>query len=193
MERPKIIFDLFGVITAEPFFATNVVFPVLQDQIDHNLFKKRYILYCVGMITRDEFWDGIASGGEIALREAKIYAATASNREMLDFIKQVSTTHDLAIASEAPSSWANAILNQYGVAGYFKQLFFSSDLHATKPFHSFFKHVFTAGEPVLYIDDTLENVKAASQYGAKPIWYKGRHEEPGITIIPSTDQLEVLL
>lgn len=194
MEKSKIVFDLFGVIAAEPYFATNVVFPLLEGRIDYNLFKKRYILYCVGMISRAEFWHDVAAEDEIYRMEQRIYAATRPHDDILKLIKDVSSSYDLVVASEAPAEWANSILRSYGIIQDFSKLLFSSDLRATKPFKGFFDRVFTASEnSTIYIDDTLENLRAAKQYGAQLVWYKGQNADAGVMLASSAAEVRELL
>ena len=166
MSEKIIIFDLLGVITKESMFATNIVYPMVKDKISYDLFKKKYLLYATGAISRDDFWEFICLKKEIKNFEEKIIKKTiltSGIKKLMDDL--IILGFELYLATEIPRSWGELLLEKGEVKKIFKKKFYSSDLLTTKPFYSFYKKVFKniRGGEVYYIDDTLINLIAAQK------------------------------
>ena len=175
MEKIAVIFDLLGVITEESMFATDVVYPIIKDKISYDLFKKKYLLYAIGIIKRDEFWDFICSNDEIKFFEEKIIKKTKITTGVKDTIKKLLRMDcKLYLATEIPREWGQMLLKKANINNTFKKEFYSSDLMTTKPFMEFYKIVFKniGNQRIYYVDDTLINLIAAKRYKEhKTIFY----------------------
>lgn len=166
MSKKIVIFDLLGVITRESMFATNIVYPMVKDKISYDLFKKKYLLYATGSISRNDFWEFICLKKDIKKLEKRIVQKTLLTPEIKKVMNDLTVLGcELYLATEIPRSWGELLLEKGGVRKIFKKKFYSSDLLITKPFFSFYKKVFKNirdGE-VYYIDDTLINLIAAQK------------------------------
>lgn len=177
----KVIFDLIGVITKEKYFATKTLYSEIYKRISYNEFKKRYILYCVGMITNVEFWDGVFKEREIEEFEKDFFRNKIElNKNIVSFVKKLKDQgYVLYIASEIPSKWGNEILKNAGILHLFEKTFYSSSMKHTKPFIKFYNKVFNninvKGGVVFFIDDTIHNLTAAKKHFpyVKTVLYKG--------------------
>lgn len=166
MSKKIVIFDLLGVITKESMFATNIIYPIVKDKISYDLFKKKYLLYAIGNISREDFWEYICQKKEINNFEKKIIQKTVLTPGIKKVINDlIASRCRLYLATEIPRYWGEMILKKAGVQNVFKMKFYSSDLFTTKPFYNFYKKVF--GEirdgDIYYIDDTLINLIAAKK------------------------------
>lgn len=164
MNKKILIFDLLGVITKESMFATNIVYPMVKDKISYDLFKKKYLLYAIGNIDRNDFWEFICLKKDIEKFEKRIVKKAL----LTPGIKKVMTDLialgcELYLATEIPKEWGEALLKKRGISRIFKKKFYSSDLLNTKPFNKFYKTVFDeiGNGDIYYIDDTLINLAAA--------------------------------
>jgi len=161
-----IIFDLLGVITKEPMFATNIIYPLVKDKISYDLFKKKYLLYAIGAIKKKDFWEFICKNNNIEKFEDKIIKETLLTFEIKKIINDlVSSGCVLYLATEIPKRWGELLLKKAEIKDIFKKKFYSSDLLVTKPFSDFYKKIFEQikGNEIYYIDDTLINLIAAKK------------------------------
>lgn len=161
-----IIFDLLGVITKEPMFATNIIYPLVKDKISYDLFKKKYLLYAIGAIEKKDFWEFICTNSSIEKFENRIIKEAIITFEIKKIINDlVSSGCVLYLVTEIPKRWGELLLKKAGIKDIFKKKFYSSDLLATKPFSNFYKKIFKQikGDEIYYIDDTLINLIAAKK------------------------------
>lgn len=166
MLKKIIIFDLLGVITKEPMFATNIVYPIVKDRVSYNLFKKKYLLYATGAINRKEFWEFICAPKEIVKFEKKIFQKTKLTPEIKKIMSDLlASGYILYLATEIPKEWGELLLEKAGIKNMFKKKFYSSDLLSTKPFARFYKIVFESigNNEIFYVDDTPVNLLAAQK------------------------------
>lgn len=166
MNKKIVIFDLLGVITKEPMFATNIIYPMVKGKISYDLFKKKYLLYATGSISRNDFWEFICLRKDIEKFEKRIIKKTLLTPGIKKVMTDLAASGcELYLASEIPQRWGDLLLEKGGIKKIFKKKFYSSDLLTTKPFFSFYKKVFNNinnGE-IYYIDDTLINLVAAQK------------------------------
>lgn len=161
-----IIFDLLGVITKEPMFATNIIYPLVKDKVSYDLFKKKYLLYAIGAIEKKDFWEFICTSSSIEKFENRIIKETILTFEIKKIINDlVSSGCVLYLATEIPKRWGELLLKKAGIKDIFKNKFYSSDLLVTKPFSDFYKKIFKQikGDEIYYVDDTLINLIAAKK------------------------------
>ncbi|PIR66337.1 MAG: hypothetical protein COU51_04455 [Parcubacteria group bacterium CG10_big_fil_rev_8_21_14_0_10_36_14] len=168
MER--IVFDLIGVLTKESYFATKTLYPLIKDKISYDQFKKRYILYCVGLISNKEFWEDVVEEEKIAKFEHKLFKNIVKyDNTLISLIRKLEKEGAyLYLASEIPHKWGGLMLKMLGIESSFKRKFYSSKIRHTKPFLKFFKEVFESNDlkdkDFFYIDDTEANLRVISKY-----------------------------
>ena len=178
MSKKIVIFDLLGVITTESMFATNIVYPMVKKRISYDLFKKKYLLYALGIINKKDFWEFICLSREIKYYEDNIIKKTTITCGVKNIMKDIIDNGcELYLATEIPKRWGELLLVKAGIKNIFKKKFYSSDIFSTKPFPTFYKKVFKEfnKEDIYYIDDTLINLLAAQKIKKhKTIFYNKR-------------------
>lgn len=171
-----VLFDFFGVIAMEPMFATNVIYEHIKDEVDYNLFKKKYISFALGVIGEDEFWRGVSSSKKDMI--STLIRDMPLNESVLNLIVNLADSNpnlQIMIASESPRQWIDTVLaaNQLNLA--FSGHYVSSDMGTTKPFDKYFKHIkdelLSSERRVFLLDDSAENVEAAKRYGIESYKY----------------------
>ncbi|HEX8974046.1 MAG TPA: hypothetical protein VF817_00990 [Patescibacteria group bacterium] len=199
MEKVNIFFDLFGVITSEGYFATNVFYPIVKDRIPYDLFKKKYLLYCLGNISDEDFWEGIEIDNDRDLIWENVLSATLLNDDICQLIKDFKDKHDLHIASEAPAVWAEEIIRRGNINDCFRAKFYSSDLKITKPFSGFYAKILesvSGNRKNIFIDDTLVNLDKVSLFGSETIYFNQNDIQSGTVshkkVINSKELREIL-
>ncbi len=199
--KAKVILDLLGVISQEGMFATKIVYPLIEDVISYDLFKKKYLLYSLGIITEYEFWEHITSSKEkISKIERKILKETYITPNVYNVCNQIlKQGNNLYLASEIPKKWGELIIEKAGLKDWFTKKFYSSDLKVTKPFRGFYDRVFNPlieeNKKIYYIDDTAINLKVAFMYGVKTIYFDSKMSKPsrGIFINYTARKMEDIL
>lgn len=201
MER--LIFDLFGVLTKESYFATKTLYPLIKDKISYDQFKKRYLLYCVGLISNKEFWENVVEKEKIAKFEHKLFKNIVKyDNTLISLIKKLEKEGTyLYLASEIPHEWGGLMLKILGIESSFRKKFYSSKIRHTKPFLKFFKEVFESnelkGKDLVYIDDTEANLKAVSKYKfmVKTVLYSSEEKisDKHVLKVKNADELKYIL
>lgn len=199
MEKVNIFFDLFGVITSEGYFATNVFYPIVKDRISYDLFKKKYLLYCLGNISASDFWEGIEINNDRDLILENVLSVTLLNEDVCLLIKDLKDKHNLYIASETPAVWADEIIRRGGIKDCFKYKFYSSDLKITKPFSGFYVKILesvSGNRKNIFIDDTIVNLDKVSSFGTETIYFNQNDVKSGTVsheeVINSKELREIL-
>jgi FMN phosphatase YigB (HAD superfamily) len=139
---------------------------MVKDKISYDLFKKKYLLYAIGSINREEFWEFICLKKDVEKFEKRIVKKTLLTPRIKNIMKNLKKLGcELYLATEIPKSWGEMLLDKAGIKNAFKKKFYSSDLLTTKPFAKFYKIVFqNIGKgDIYYIDDTLINLVSAQR------------------------------
>lgn len=168
---------MYGVLTQEKMFATNIVYPLVEEGASYNLFKKAYLLYSLGIISRVEFW--VSCGIEeskISEYEEKVVDSVEVNPAAQEVISELSKRGwTLLLASEGPRDWTEKILTKHRLIQYFDSLYVSSDVGHTKPYRQFFEKLPWKNKNIsrnIYIDDTFENLVAAEKLApVTGVWF----------------------
>ena len=161
-----IIFDLLGVITTEGMWATEIVFPIVSySNINYDLFKKKYLLYSLGLINDDDFWEYICNKKDSILLEKKIIKKTHITPEINKIITYFKKKDfKIYLASEIPERWGKMILDKAKLTSMFDKTYFSSSVGLTKPFKKFYQYIYkdlSTADIIYYIDDSKINVLSA--------------------------------
>ncbi len=147
------------------------------------------------MADQSDYMKGITSSQDFAMRYIKklkipvseqeffrIYCDVFSlNIEMFDLVKRLKKRFKLAILSNAePTTIAFLEKKFSGLFQMFGHRIYSYDLGLLKPEKAIFEKALkiteSRPEETIFIDDRLENVKAAEKIGIKSIWYTGFQE-----------------
>lgn len=195
-----IIFDLLGVITVEGMWATNIIYPLIRNNISYDLFKKKYLLYSLGLISGSDFWEYICkeyicNKKDIKIIEKKIIKKTKITPGIQRIIASCKKSgFRVYLVSEIPERWGQMIIRKAKLSNYFNKKYFSSTLGSTKPFKIFYKSVLKdlpINNIIYYVDDSFVNVIAAKKMmGAIGILYSKKiTKHSDIAVINKIDDL----
>ncbi|MCB4757228.1 MAG: HAD family phosphatase [Elusimicrobia bacterium] len=100
------------------------------------------------------------------------------NQDIIQLAKQLKSHYKLGVLSNTNAIHAKFVLEHFPNMKLFDKLFFSNEMGVRKPHPTIYKMVmdFFSSKPeeIVFIDDTLDNVKGASALGIHGIHYKNR-------------------
>jgi FMN phosphatase YigB (HAD superfamily) len=145
----------------------------LSNTLSYNSFKKRYLALALGIIQEEEFWRDISSNTVLDCK-AKI-ANIELNNDVLEALRTIykETGTKILIASEAPLSWITSVLHKHALDTICEARYVSSTMKTTKPFDQYFAQITTelANKDSVFLDDSIENVRAAEKSGIRSFQY----------------------
>jgi FMN phosphatase YigB (HAD superfamily) len=123
-----------------------------------------------GRISWEDYCAQVAVDLSIPIEEVRSrFQQHNINEAVVSLIVEVAQTNTVSLASNAAAEHMRPILDSTGLSGIFDELFFSSDIGASKPSREFFEHIwrFYDRPPnhFVLIDDASGNVEAAREYG----------------------------
>ena len=163
-----ILFDYFGVVASDAYwYAIKGV-----EKMSGRATEIDELSSAVndGRISWEDYCAQVAEDLSVPIEEVRSrFQQHNINEEVTRLILEASQEHTVALASNAAAEHMRPIMDRTGLATMFDELFFSSDIGASKPSRTFFEHIwqFYAKGPseFILIDDALGNVEAAREYG----------------------------
>ncbi len=168
-----IAFDLFGVIIEEGHLIQNALKPLLPREVDQDRVKPLYNDFNINQISEQEFWSGIGIDAFQTIREDFLNTFTLDPGfdQVIDALQQ---RYRLAILSNLPSDWADALVEKFELARWFAPMCFSGHLEHKKPqpdiYQSLMQQSQLTADRIVFIDDRLENLQAATAAGMATIY-----------------------
>jgi len=166
-----VIFDCFGVLFTEGWFIGKVLAGRMAGRIDRDALRARYRRLAVGEIDRAAFWAGLVE--DWPAYERDFIGELRPDPQAIPLLEQLTGRYTLALCSEGVAEWYEQLWQTYGLQRYFDVLALSSDLGVTKPVPEFFEateRLLPAAGRRAYVDDKLENLRAAAALGWHTIW-----------------------
>ena len=176
--------DMIGVLVQEEklisrgfvnFFGEQLLLPIeeIKHRYDHG--------YCIGTMTRDQFWDGILSADwHIAERAFLLTRSFASDASQV--LPRLAARYDLAVISDMPREWAEIILDAQGIRPLLVAGVFSNDGHGSKKDGGLFGALINAldrpASQILLVDDRPANLERAANAGITGIHLPLDHSSP---------------
>jgi putative hydrolase of the HAD superfamily len=187
MTIKAIIFDLGGVIVDLDFsnFYNKIILqsPLNKPQTPIMMeFFRQSDIYHQGNMSDDEFYQLACELLQVCiLDKAEFFNAFNSiisgyNPDMVELLKRLKNSNRfkiIALSNVNSSHWNYLKNKNWEFFKYFDELVLSHEIHLTKPDYKFFNYAIEkAGcdrEEILFIDDGLNNVRAAKELGIKAI------------------------
>jgi len=180
-----IVFDFGRVITAQKplslFRRYEEDLGLSPGAINTIMFQSRaWQETLTGRKTAEEFW--LAVGPELGLNSpeeinsfrGRYHADEAANEGVLDLIRRLHGRYKLAVLSNSPPGLARW-LSDWRILDFFDVVFCSGDEGITKPdpaaFRITLERLGVKPEETVFIDDTMEHVKAAGALGIHGILF----------------------
>ncbi len=174
-----IAFDLFGVIVTEAHLISNALMHLLPPDIKKHRVKSAYEEFNLGKITEAEFWHSLGLLDYRQLR-TKLLNCLELDTDLYPVIKQLKTHHQLAILSNCPVIWAEALSSKFEFEKHFNPIIFSGHVACKKPQPEIYQMLLAKTrhppDQIVFIDDRLQNLQAAHEQGYKTIHMKRDQE-----------------
>jgi len=180
-----IAFDLNGVLLRSGHLVSENLMSFVNKP--YPFVKKKYILYSLGRISREEFWKAVGIPPEVG--EKKLAESVEINFD-INWLKSLKNNYRLAIFSNLPREWIDILLFDRIPKEMFDFVILSGDVGARKPDGKMYKSLleksgFSSNE-ILFIDDKKSNLMVAKEIGMVTVWMKGKGDdapfEPDFTI-----------
>lgn len=169
-----IIFDCFGVLTADTWHEFTVSLP--QDQAEEARSLNR--AYDSGHISLQEFLKGVedVTGRKPQLVEEMLDHETSKNVALLKYIASLKENYKIGLLSNIGTNWIRESFLTKEEQALFNNIVLSYEVGMTKPDPQIFelacRRLGVEPEETIMIDDIERNCMAASELGMKSVLYK---------------------
>lgn len=175
-----IIFDCFGVLTTDGWLVFKDRYfsddePRREEAIELNQQTD------AGLLTHDEFIDGIARLAGIDSREAAtVVDSHVRNDPLFEYIRdQLKPRYKIGLLSNASADWTHDLFEAWQ-ADLFDAKTFSFELGVIKPHHAMYETIATKlgmlPEECVFIDDREGFAQGARDVGMQAIWFKDNQQ-----------------
>lgn len=134
----------------------------------------------IGKATENEIWKDVAH--RYSLRHADLnllikdfYAGNKLNREFYDYINKIRTDFKTVLFTNAWDNARKIYTERYGLNKISDEMIVSAEVGLRKPDKRFYKyalsHLNSEPHETLFVDDTLENIKAAKLLGIHTVLF----------------------
>lgn len=169
-----IAFDLFGVVIADGHLVTNGLMPLLPAGMEKSTVKRYYDPYTGGNISETAFWQGLglSPDSEVRQRFLDVFELDADVVEVVDALKP---QYRLGILSNLGAEWGESLEARFRFSDHFEPRIISGAVKCQKPEPAIYQVLIEqsgcSGEQIAFIDDRLENLAVAKQFGMTTIHY----------------------
>lgn len=183
-------FDLFGVLITEPHLVSNGLMTLLPDTCSHQEVKRAYNAFNVGRISEADFWASIQGcldkTADLSLIRSRFLDLFQLDPDYKTVITALGASYRLAILSNSPPDWADALTKKFAFKQHFKPCLFSGHCGCKKPQPEIYQQLIrdsgVNADRIVFIDDRRENLLTAHQYGMTTVQYW--HEEDSNNYLP---------
>jgi putative hydrolase of the HAD superfamily len=168
-----VAFDLFGVIIEEGHLVRNVLRPLLPSGHAQARVKPLYNDYNLARIDEQAFWSGLGIEDFAEIRRAFLDAFRL-DPDYAEILEALAARYRLAILSNLPADWADALVARFDLARDFAPILFSGHCRHKKPNPAIYRLLIgqsaLPSRQILFIDDRLENLETASHEGMRTVY-----------------------
>jgi putative hydrolase of the HAD superfamily len=169
-----IIFDVWGVIYRPRNLVKEMLIPFIKKwdpKISENQIYNLYLEASLGIVSSEEIWEVL----NLKLSHPEIENLYINSHKSIlepDFkqvAKKLRTRFKLGIISNDVKEWSLALLEKFDIKDYFNLILISGEMKIRKPdkaiFSKFIDLSNSNSENCIFIDDRLENLRAAKEFG----------------------------
>ena len=169
-----IILDVWGVIYQPRNLIKEMLIPFMKEwepKISENLVYNLYLDASIGKISSEDIWKALNLGVKYPEIEKQYIDSHISilHPDFKQVVKKLHTKFKLGIISNDVKEWSYALLSKFNIRNYFSLLLISGEIKIRKPdkaiFGKFIELSKSDPENCLFVDDRLENLRAAKESG----------------------------
>jgi len=152
---------------------------------------KTYVDASLGVMQSSELWKRLGFELEYPQIEKEYLDSTFTiDQEFLELLPEFKNKYKLALFSNDVSEWSTYLRNKFGLNEIFDEVIISGVIGIRKPNLEFFRllieRIAAKPEESLFIDDSLYNLKAASELGMHTLRFIRQKEK-----IPFCSEFEI--
>jgi HAD superfamily hydrolase (TIGR01509 family) len=170
-----IAFDLFGVLISDGHLVSHGLMPLLPPAISRQDVKPHYDAYTGGRIPEAAFWENIGLSVDSAVRH-RFLDGFETDAELEPVIRALQGRYQLGILSNLGAEWGDMLESRFHFSRTFTPRIISGEVQCQKPEPQIFEKLISAaavaGEHIAFIDDRLENLAVAGDFGMTTIHYR---------------------
>jgi putative hydrolase of the HAD superfamily len=198
-----IIFDMYGVIIKE---SKGNFIPYIRDYFPESEHSRLIKLIKVdelftkagnGEISSDEFLTMLGFENPRFHMRDYIENHLTMDEEFYTFAENMKAKYNFALLSNDVSDWNKYITEYYRLNKYLPIKIVSADVHCRKPdkriFEIALEHLKTPADECIFIDNSVENLRAAESIGMDIILFNRDNEEFNGKTVYSFDELYQML
>jgi len=176
VEIENIVLDIYGVIISEGHNIRNILFPILPQHKQHSYCRKIYHDYALSKIDQKKFWKLMGVGKKFTVLEKKFYLRHYLDKDFYRVVRLFRKQNkNLFILSNIPREWSKYLEKRFKFQKYFLGKVYSWQYYAKKPdlkiYRELIKKYKLNPSRTLFIDDKIENIRAAKKINFKTCWY----------------------
>ena len=162
-----------------------------NEKVSDKLMIKTYVEASQGRISSSELWNRLGFGLEYPEIEKEYLDNTIKiDQEFLELAPEFKKKYKLALLSNDLSDWSSYLREKFGLNDIFDEIIISGDVGLRKPNLKIFKllleRINAKPEEMIFIDDSLHNIKAASELGIRTLRFIREKEK-----IPFCSEFEI--
>jgi putative hydrolase of the HAD superfamily len=140
---------------------------------------------CLGKISEDEIWEIVSQKWSVkpdAVQRIRrrVFSKNKLNKNVIKFMAEVQDDYQTAILSNAGDRTRQEIEDSYNLDRYLDEIIISAEEGVIKPDRRIYQiamdRLKATPETTLFLDDTLENVLAAREFGMHAVQFINNHQ-----------------
>ena len=189
-----ILFDFGGVILNTPDFRWARRWQKIFGLQDHPEFAEMLNNpnqsqlvkdICLGKISEDQVWEVVSEKWRLKPKviqgfRRRFFSKRRLNKPMIHFIVEVGANYQTAILSNAGDRTRQVIEEDFQLDRYLDEIIISAEEGVIKPdpriFQIAMERLGAMPERTLFLDDTLENVLSAREFGMHAVQFINNHQ-----------------
>lgn len=136
-----------------------------------------------GLLTSEQHFKNVAKKlniqeKEIAEFKRQFFAGDLIDQEIIKWIQENRSKYQITILSNAMDELRNELKEKHHISHFFDQIFISAEMGLVKPnpqiFHTLISQLGKLPQNIFFIDDNIDNIKAAQKIGINTIHFINR-------------------
>ena len=136
-----------------------------------------------GLLTSEQHFKNVAKKlniqeKEIAEFKRQFFAGDLIDQEIIKWIQENRSKYQITILSNAMDELRNELKEKHHISHFFDHIFISAEMGLAKPnpqiFHTLINQLGKLPQNIFFIDDNIDNIKAAQKIGINTIHFINR-------------------